>query len=97
MVRHVVAITWRADLPAGHVAAVTAALRALPPEIGSIRSYSCGPDLGLGEGRCDYAVVADFDDVDSWRIYDEHPTHERVRAEMIRPWLADRVTVQFEI
>jgi hypothetical protein len=97
MFRHVVSFKWRADMPADQVAAITAGLRSLPPEIGAIRSYSCGPDLGLGQGRWDFAVVADFDDADAWRTYDAHPTHERVRSEMILPWVAERATVQFEI
>ena len=97
MFRHVVSFKWRDDMPAGQVAAITDALRALPPEIGSIRSYSCGPDLGLGEGRWDFALVADFDDAAGWKTYDEHPTHDRVRSEMIKPWVAERATVQFEI
>ena len=41
--------------------------------------------------------MADFDNADAWRTYDAHPTHERVRSEMIVPWVAERATVQFEI
>jgi hypothetical protein len=97
MLRHVVVFKWRDDMPPGQVAAITAGLRALPPEIGAIRSYSCGPDLGLGEGRWHFAVVADFDNAAAWRTYDAHPSHERVRSEMILPWVAERAIVQFEI
>ena len=97
MFRHVVSFNWRDDMPSGQVAAITAALRALPAEIGAIRSYSCGPDLGLDEARWDFALVADFDDAAAWRTYDVHPTHDRVRSEMIKPWVAERATVQFEI
>ena len=97
MLRHVVNLRWRDDIPAGQVAAITTSLLGLVPEIDSIRSFTCGPDLGLRDERWDFAVVADFDDVEGWTIYHDHPTHDRIRTEMIYPWVSDRSIVQFEL
>jgi hypothetical protein len=44
----------------------------------------------------DFAIVATFASVDGWRAYDAHPEHDRVRGEIIRPWIAERAAVQFE-
>jgi hypothetical protein len=43
----------------------------------------------------DYGIVAQFDSEDDWRLYDTHPVHERVRAEVFRSIIAERAAVQF--
>ena len=96
MITHTVSFRWKPDLPAGHTAVVTAALQSFAASVPQIRSYSCGEDLGVsGQPNFDCAVVATFDDVEGWSAYDTHPDHERVRAEVIRPWVAERSSVQF--
>lgn len=96
MITHTVSFRIKPDLPAGHVEVITDALRALPGHIPEIRSYTFGPDLGVSsQPNYDDAVVATFDDVDGWKAYDAHPEHERVRAEIIRPWVTERSSVQF--
>ena len=96
MITHTVSFRFKPDIPTGHVAIITEALRSLPASIPEIRSYHFGPDLGISSvPNYDYAVVATFDDVDGWRAYDVHPDHERVRAEIIRPWVTERSSVQF--
>jgi hypothetical protein len=97
VITHIVMFRWKPDLPDGHLAAIAAALDGLPPAIPSIRSYRHGSDLGIaGTGNSDYAIVVTFDDADGWSAYDKHPVHEQVKADVIRPWIADRAAVQFE-
>jgi hypothetical protein len=50
-----------------------------------------------GSGNADFAIVADFDDVDAWRVYQDDPEHQRVIAELIRPHLAVRSAAQFHV
>ena len=97
MLRHIVLLTWIDGTTADDVARVTASLDTLPGQIDTIRVYTHGPDLGLAVGRWDYAIVADFDDVAGWQVYDTHPVHERSRAEVIVPLIAQRASVQFEL
>jgi hypothetical protein len=97
MMRHIVLLTWVEGTTPEQVKAVSAALDALPGQIDTIRSYTHGPDLGLGEQRYDYAIVADFDDAEGWRTYDEHPVHNQARAEVIVPIIAQRASVQFDL
>jgi hypothetical protein len=78
-------------------AGLTACARALP---GTVR-YECGPDVvrTLGaprdEQRCDFALVGDFVDDAAWKVYDADAEHNRLRAELIGPVLAERVGVQY--
>lgn len=95
MVRHVVVFRWAAGTTAGQVAAVEAALGALPEVIETLRAYRFGADLGLADGNGDFAVVADFDDVAGYERYRDDPEHQRVIAECIRPIVAERTAVQY--
>jgi hypothetical protein len=97
VVRHVVLFRWVDGTTAAQVAAVTAALDELAATVPSIRVYTHGPDLALGPGRFDYGVVADFDDADGWRAYDEDALHDQVRRDVIAPLVAERAALQLAI
>ena len=51
-------------------------------------------EFGLREGNADFAVVADFDDEDGWRLYTEDPEHRRVIEELIAPVTEVRSAIQ---
>lgn len=95
--RHVAVFRWREGTTSAQIEAVHAGLSSLPRAVPSIRSYTHGPDAGLGEGRWDYAVVADFDDASGFEAYVAHPAHVEVRDTLIAPLLADRANVQLPL
>lgn len=97
MIRHTVLFRWVDGTTADQVAAVVAGLRALPDQVPSIRSYVVGPDLLLGEGRWDFAVVADFDDSAGYQAYVDHPAHQAVATDLIGPIRAERAHVQIDL
>ena len=94
-IRHVVCFTWAADATPEAIAATERSLRELPDLIPGIRAFSVGPDLGLVPGTADLALVADFDDAEAWQRYQDHPEHQRVVVDHVRPILATRAAVQF--
>ena len=97
MITHVVAFRWKPETTPENIAAIEAELATLPDLVPTIKTYRYGRDLGASSAEnMDFAVVATFDSVDDWRAYDEHPEHDRVRAEAIRPWIAARAAVQFQ-
>jgi hypothetical protein len=96
VITHVAAFTWREGVTDDQIAAVEAGLATLPARIPSLASYRFGRDAGLSAGNADFAVVASFDDVDGWRAYDTDPEHSRIRAEIIKPLIAQRAALQFE-
>ena len=84
MIRHTVLIAFEgADDEI--VDTVVTELRALPPRIPEIVSYTVGRDLGLADGPPTVVVSADFADVDDYRAYSSHPEHVRVVETHIRP------------
>jgi hypothetical protein len=89
--RHVVLITLDDDCD---VDGLLAALRELPAAIPELRSYVVGRDAGLSEGNATIAVVADVDDEAGWLAYRDHPAHQQVIAERMRPHLVARTAVQ---
>lgn len=97
MIRHVAVFRWRKGTTPEQVAAVHAGLDELPAAVPSIRAYTHGPDLRLGDGRWDYAVVGDFDDGEGYQAYVDHPAHDDVRRELIVPLIADRGHVQIAL
>lgn len=94
--RHVVMFTWADHVDDEHVAIVGAGLSALPGSIDVIRSYTHGTDVGESDGNYDYAVVADFDSVDDWRTYRDHPQHVQLIEDLFKGNVAARAAVQFE-
>ncbi|MEV0621623.1 Dabb family protein [Nonomuraea sp. NPDC050404] len=97
MIRHIVLFTWTEDATADQKAAVTSELRKLPGLIPQLRNYTVGPDAGINQGNHDYAVVADFDNVEDYVLYRDHPDHQSVIAEYIKPILATRAAVQLSL
>ncbi|AQZ68307.1 stress protein [[Actinomadura] parvosata subsp. kistnae] len=97
MIRHIVLFTWTEAATAEQKAAVTAELRKLPSLIPQLRAYTVGADAGINQGNHDYAVVADFDSADDYLVYRDHPDHQKVIAEHIKPIVATRAAVQLEI
>ena len=92
--RHIVVFRWKDGTTAEQVAAIDASLDALPAQIPQLLSYHHGPDLELGEGRWDFGIVAECADAEAWAAYDEHPAHQLVLVEVIRPHVAERAAVQ---
>ena len=98
MFRHVVLLSWTESATAEQRRAVADALNALPAQIPQIRSYRVGTDAGVAaQGNADLAVVADFDDLDGYFVYRDHPVHKDVITRLILPILASRAAVQHEL
>ena len=97
MIRHVVVFRWLEGTTPEQIAALRAGLDGLPGAVPSILTYSYGPDLQLGEGRWDYAVVGDFADARGYQAYVDHPVHDAVRRDLIMPLVADRANVQIQL
>ncbi|HYX94091.1 MAG TPA: Dabb family protein [Geodermatophilus sp.] len=97
MLRHVVLFTWSDDADEERREQTLAALRRLPEEVGGMTSFAVGPDAGLSEGNADTALVADFPDVEAWRRYADDPVHLQVIADHVKPILAARSAVQYEV
>ena len=96
MLRHIAMFRFAPETTPDQIELMVEGLRSLPGHIPEVRAFTIGRDLGLREGNWDYAVVADFDDVDGWRVYAADAVHQQVIAEQITPIITERTSVQFE-
>jgi Stress responsive A/B Barrel Domain len=95
MFRHVVLFTWTEEATDEQKATLTAELAKLPGAIPEIRAYTLGADAGVNPGNQEFAIVADFDDVDDFLVYRDHPAHQAAITEYIKPIAASRAAAQF--
>ncbi|HLK76583.1 MAG TPA: Dabb family protein [Streptosporangiaceae bacterium] len=96
MIRHVVMFRWTAEATDAQKQQVAAELGRLPGLLPVLRAYQVGPDLGLAEGNYEFAVVADFDDLEGLQVYRDNPEHQEIIARFIRPITAQRAAVQYQ-
>lgn len=93
--RHVVMFKWTEDAPADQGERVRTGLDQLPGAIAEIRSYVHGTDVGESDGAWDYVLVADFDDIEAFRVYRDHPIHRAFIDDEIAGKTAERAAVQY--
>lgn len=93
---HVALFRWQPGTTDEQVTEVTGALRALASTLRGVRSYACGAGLGLFPFSSDYGVVAAFEDRSAYDEYMASAEHDRIRAELIAPIIAERAGIQFE-
>ncbi len=97
MFRHVVLMRWKEETTADQLSHMEAGLAGLPALVPEIRDYKFGADAGVSPGNFDFAIVADFDDVESYVVYRDHPDHVALINDRIKPLVAERVAVQHEL
>ena len=95
MIQTILLFTLRTGVTDEQVEALRAALATIPSE--GRRNMRLGRDIGLLDGAMDLAIVADYDDEDSYRRWFAHPEHARVRAELLAPIVERRVRCQIRI
>ncbi|HZO35669.1 MAG TPA: Dabb family protein [Solirubrobacteraceae bacterium] len=96
MIRHVVLFKWKAESTAEQRAAAIAELRTLPDQIEAVRSFVVGENVGDPDNH-ELAVIAEFDDIESFRAYSDHPAHLDVAIKTIGPILEQRARIQTEL
>ncbi len=94
MLTHIVLITAAPDTTDEQVEAIVTGLRALPAQIYAIGSYEVGRDLGLADGNATVAIQATFASPDDLQTYVDHPAHQQVVTELIRPVAASVARAQ---
>ena len=97
MIRHVVVFTWSEDADEARRTTTLEALRGLEQTVGGMSSLTVAHDAGLTEGNADTVLIADFPDAEAFRRYARDPVHQAVLAEHVRPFLARRSAVQYQI
>jgi len=94
--RHVAMVRFADDTTDEQKEALRAGLRRLPERIPEISAYRFGDDLGLRDDNFDFVITADFDSLDNYVVYQDHPDHRKVLSELVAPIITARAAVQFE-
>lgn len=97
MIRHVALFTWTEGMTDALEQQFAAELNALAPTLPGVRAFHAGPDAGINAGNFDFAVVADFDDVDSYFSYRDNAEHKEIIRRFSGPHAKSRAAVQYEI
>lgn len=97
MFRSIVLFSWRTAATEAELAAVATELAKLADLIPQVRRLDAGRDAGVRPGNAHFGVVADFDSEDDYLVYLEHPAHTAVVTKHIKPLVADRAAIQFEL
>jgi len=97
MIRHVVVFTWSEAADEARRTTTLDALRGLEQSVGGMSALTVAEDAGLTEGNGHTVLIADFPDAEAFRRYAADPVHQAVLAEHVRPFLAQRSAVQYQI
>ncbi len=97
MLRHVVLFTWSEAADEERRATTVQALRRLRQDVGGMTSLVVATDAGLTDHNADTVLIADFPDVEAFYRYAQDPVHLAVIAEHVRPWLAARSALQYQV
>ena len=97
MFRHVVVFTWTPDSAPEQRDGAVAALRDWVVQAAEFGTVSVGVDAGIAEGNADVAVVVDLPDRDAYLAYAADERHLALLRDHIRPILAARAGVQYEL
>jgi hypothetical protein len=95
--RHIVLFRFVEAVTPEQVTAIEEGLAALPGLIPEIRGYRYGRDLGLNEANPGFGLVADFDTVEGFLTYRDHPDHQAFIARCIVPAVAERISLQMQV
>ncbi len=96
MITHCALFTFTKDTKDEQVEELKDVLDTLKDEIPQIQSFRSGKGAGLASTNCDFAVVVEFLDLESYQIYAQHPAHVKVIEEKLKPILLSRTAIQFE-
>ncbi|MGH9038733.1 MAG: Dabb family protein [Acidimicrobiia bacterium] len=96
MFRHVVMVSFAEDTTDEQKQALRDGLATMPEQIPEVRAYRFGDDAGISEDNYDLVVVADFEDQDGFLTYRDHPLHQKLVADLLRPIISRRAAVQHE-
>jgi len=96
VIRHIAVFKWKSDSSPQELQKWADGLRALPGEVGVLRSISVGWDVVHGDRSWDAAVVADVDDVEDVHTFLHHPAHVAL-TRISAPHVEQLVVVDFPI
>jgi hypothetical protein len=72
-------------------------LSGLSARIPEIRNWSQGSNIMESDRNYDFCLIADFDSEAALQVYQDHPAHQQVVTDRIRPIVNSVVVVDFSV
>ncbi|MDP9075150.1 MAG: Dabb family protein [Actinomycetota bacterium] len=95
MIRHVLLVRCNRDATPERIDEIRARLAGL--DCPGRTRFTMGTDLGLRPGNMDFAMVADFADVEAFAAYERDAEHDVIRRELVAPIAERSERCQFEL
>lgn len=95
MLHHVIALRFIDGTTDEQVQRLVEGLTGLQGRIDTIRTMRMGRDLRIRADNFDFASVIEFDDEAGYLEFRDHPAHQHVVRDCIRPITAERAGVVF--
>jgi hypothetical protein len=96
VIRHTVLFGWNEHAHDEDKKRAFDELATLPEIVPSVRGFALGFDQRVNEGNYDFAVTADFDNINGYLAYRDDPAHRAIVAAYVAPITGRRAAVQFE-
>ena len=85
MIRHTVLFGWNEHARDEDKKRAFDELATLPAIVPSVRGFALGFDQRVNEGNYDFAVTADFDNINGYFAYRDDPAHRAIVAAYVAP------------
>jgi hypothetical protein len=95
VIRNVVLMKFKAGTTPEQVERLANELQGL--QVPGLLNISIGSDAGLRDGNMDLGLVIDLEDEDAYRIYDQDAEHNRIRRELVAPFVERIERVQYRV
>ena len=95
MLKHVVFVKFKKDVPESAIAEIEKGLGELPDIIPEIMEFEFGRDVLRSERSYDFALVSEFENLEALQRYQVHPAHQKVVAKLKEVW-DSRFVVDFQ-
>ncbi len=96
MLKHVVFIKFKKDVPESAITEIEKGLGGLPDIISEIKEFQFGKDVLRSERSYDFALVSEFENLEAMQRYQVHPAHQKVVGK-IKEVCDSLVVVDFQI
>ncbi|MEM1172397.1 MAG: Dabb family protein [Cyanobacteria bacterium P01_H01_bin.35] len=97
MIVHIVLFKWQPNTSVETIASVLSALRGMKGKVPEIIDLSCGDNFSELSQGFQNGLVVQVKDQTALDTYAKNPLHQEIIQTLIKPILADKITVDYEV
>ncbi|NET40690.1 Dabb family protein [Okeania sp. SIO2B3] len=97
MIVHIVLFKWHPDTSAENIASVMSALKGMKGKVPEIIDISCGNNFSELSQGFQNGLVVQFKDKTALDAYAKNAHHQEIIKSLIKPILADKITIDYEV